>query len=231
MWAGVIFVHVLWILTGLVYQFLGSSEKTVKHYFEYLINRAQYTFSSVHNNAHKNEILSEDITVVNVLLATFTQLVNVTFQLQLSFTVSIFVISSLTIWVAVNKLIKGVEDEWQGGDSTIPADGKGDIFKKLNLEEIHERLLDLITLADAVNAAWKQLSFYLILEVAIWFSKDLGAVVKAHNYVLALYLAFYILYLSAGVVLSAECSRKVALQNILFFMKPKSYLIKYFAFY
>lgn len=208
---------VLWSLSGFLYQFFGASNWTPESFYKYLLFRGWSTFGV--DIFAKNNSMNADPSIGNVAVAMFALIVNLSFQMQIIFTLSIFTISSLTIWIAVKNVVK-VELE-KNCDTMTMHIATETILKKTkrisNLNQFHENLEELIILTNGINRAWKYLSFWLIIDVAIWFSKDLDAGIKADNFSLTLYLLCFMTYLSIGVIFSAESSRNVT--NTLFFMK------------
>lgn len=166
------------------------------------------------NNVASRELVSnkiEQITTGDIFLGIMDFLVRLIFELQYQFTVAAFAVSSLTIWIATNNFKGMVKPKM-----TIVVSQEEDKHQylkitreKVSADKIQEGLNELIVLANAVNSAWKQVSFWVILEIAIWFSKDLDVVMKTSDYFWKAYLVILIGYLSAGLFLSAECARKV----------------------
>lgn len=193
-------LELLLILSGALAQVSGSGETREWrpiHIYKMLVRSGRFIFFLSQNN---NVTISEDIDISagNAILAFTIQIANLSLQLQVCFIISIFATSSLTIWIATTNFVK---------DAFLPHVVVSRNFN--SLDRLHERLLELIRLTKTVNASWIHLCGWLILNNAVWFSKDFDVMRKVKDLLVQFYLVLMIFNLCTGLILSAECSRKV----------------------
>lgn len=158
----------------------------------------------------------EQITVSDVFLGLTNFFVQLIFEIQCQFTVVAFTISSLTIWIAMHNFMRlgnpKVDIILTNGD------GGNQVFNsnkdKIIADTFHDVLNELIKVVNAVNSAWRQASVFVVLQTATWLSSDLDVIIKTKDIFSKMYIIILFGFLSVGLVLSAECSRRVRKHRI-----------------
>lgn len=143
---------------------------------------------------------------VDIFKAIVTSVIKVSFQLQSTLALIIFVTSSFTIWMATRKFLETA--------------GYSHEVSKMNfqqkMEKLQEGCQELLRVTDGVNSTWKHLYLWVVLHLSSYFAKEFDTLMTTHDVVWKVYFIMWILYFAVGLILSAECSRMVRKQDYFF---------------
>lgn len=217
-------IQLVWFLSSLPSEVFGTSSLNPTEILQGLCldARKMYFLTSINSltNATTLSDKMEEISAADMLLGFTNLLISLLFELQFEFMVAIFAISALTIWTATNNFMRIIVSKFikELGQNDSPKFAS--IKKEIHSADLFNNLNELITLGNAVNSAWKQVTFWIILVNAVWLAKDLDAVIKTDNYCMKVYVVIVIGYFSFGLILSAECGRKARKQVL----QPKLFI-------
>lgn len=165
-----------------------------------------FLFVTRHQPASLNSVqmLEEEATMGNIMLIAFAIIVHISFEVQFSLGVFIFGTASVTTWMATRNFTKSVMNPAKIGESQFFQGNRKEILRQIQIN-----LAELIKLANAVNSAYNEICFWFVLSTSIFMSKEFDQLITVSEFSWKLLLAILILSLGVGMVLSAECSRKV----------------------
>lgn len=190
-WVVVFGFHVIWIVMGLFYTLLIQVQRKPSFFNHFVHGGRELFFLNMNISSkglHLNDI-DEPATIKNIVTATIALSVELSFEFFHDIAMIIFGTSCLTLWLATSNFMKLGQNE---------ANNK-----------LRESLKELIRLAKSINSTWGGVFLWVVLYVTIQFSKELDALMQSSDNFLKLYFLLYFFYLPVGLILSAECSRKV----------------------
>lgn len=182
---------------------IGNTDMN-QNLFEFLVDSGKLILFQ--KGATSNVTTIPDKLPEHIILVLVNRLGSLSFQFQYDFTMSMFVASSLTIWIGTKNFIRY---SLSASDNSFNGNVKGS-----DATLLCKRLTELIRLANAVNTAWMQPCDWIVIEIGIWFSKDFDILTKTNDYFFLGYAVLLIFNLCTGLILSAECSRMV-ISNIM----------------
>lgn len=185
--------QIIWLLNAILHPIFGLQNWSVPGVYKNLVSAGRvYLFL---DNRQRKKIHRE-ISVGNVLLASYGYLVNLSRQIHDAFPTCVLGLASFTIWVAASKFVEQVQTDFNER-------------KKITISQLHDKFNELAKLADVINAAWSVLIFWVLLDATAWHATGLDMLITYKNYILKLSAIYNMGFIILSLILSAESARKV----------------------
>lgn len=193
-WAFMFMLQVGWALLSIVFTIFKSKRWTPLRLYEYYVGKGRFLLflSESYRYSHTE---NDTISATNAIMGLTTFASTLSMNLHFAAIASMFGVSALTIWEMTANFVRTVE--------------KGKLSRRLPIHQLCEDYRELVDTIQAINSTWSGLFLWLILETAAWMTTDLDGILKTSSHIKIIYQVFAVTTFMIGMVLSAECQRKV----------------------
>ncbi|CAL8071253.1 unnamed protein product [Orchesella dallaii] len=209
-WIICIFCLIIWMVFGFMGPIVGYEVELTRSYnwaspelFRVYVAQAKYTFFLETNSTlAKLPVESHEMGGTSCFLGILQIFITLAHNLQLSFTICLFTVCSLSLWSASTRFI----EEFVGK-------------KFRNRDEFYEGFQELWNVSRAVNSVWSLFCFWYLMDILAWLSTELDTGLMAQDWFVKIHIFYYLTCLGAAVMFSAESYRKMQRLRLLTLQK------------